>query len=209
MNRYYELLKNNIIDFDKLMVDKYYLLGLNEIDAIILIKLNNLIKQGKRLLSTCEIVPHMSISEETCSKRIVELVNEGFITLELSSIDAKETFNMDETYKRLSYALDLDDEKKEVVEHDNKVKSTIKTLEAEMNKILSPLELEMVNRWFLEYNYSYEEIEEAIFEALKNKTRGVKYIDRFLYNRNKKVVNSNQDGQDIMELFSRVYANNR
>ena len=36
MTQYYMLLKNRLIDFEKLIIDKYSYLGLNEIDVIIL-----------------------------------------------------------------------------------------------------------------------------------------------------------------------------
>ncbi|HPN61421.1 MAG TPA: hypothetical protein PLO88_04755 [Bacilli bacterium] len=102
----YTLLKNNIIDFDRLLLEKYRALKLDEANTIILIKLNNLLKQGKRFLVVEELVETMALSKEEVAKRIVQLVNDGFVALELSEIDAKEQFNLDETYKRLSYLLE-------------------------------------------------------------------------------------------------------
>ena len=46
MSKYYELIKSNIIEFDRLLLDKYHQLNLNEVDTILLIKIHNLIKQG-------------------------------------------------------------------------------------------------------------------------------------------------------------------
>ena len=35
MSKYYIFLKNNIIDFEKLLIDKYSFLGLDEVEVII------------------------------------------------------------------------------------------------------------------------------------------------------------------------------
>lgn len=202
----YTLLKNNIIEFEKLLIEKYSALNLDEIDTIILIKLNSLLKQGKRLLSVDDISSTMKISNNECGKRIVDMVNNGFITLELSSVDAKEIFSLDETYKRLAYLLENMKKNNKENNVNMKIKNTVKLLEDELKKILTPLELEMVSRWYIEYNYSDEKIEEAIMKALKYKNRGIPYIDRAL-----RVCQSQEfdkaigQTETIQDLFNRIY----
>lgn len=209
MNRYYELIKNNIIDFDKLMIDLYTKLCLNEIDAIILIKLNNLLKKGIVQLSTSLIIPYMSITDEACSKRIVDLVNTGFITLELSSIDAKETFSLDATYQKLSFILEKEEDDKEEDIAENEMMQIVRELEKGMGRILSAVELEMVTRWFVDYDFSFAEMEETVMTAMKNKTHGVKYIDRLFHNKQKNKHTSITPKSDIKELFDKVYVKSR
>lgn len=203
MKGYYELLKNNIIDFDKLMLEKYYLLGLNEIDTIILIKLNNLLKHGEQSLSLSTIVPFMSISETECSERIAKLVENGFISLEMATVKARETFSLDETYKKLSLVLSNEEENKENDEINNMLKQTVTLLEKELKKILTPIEREIVSKWFYEYKYSYQEIDDAILNALKYKNRGIQYIDRTLFK--KQMNNDVKPNSEIQELFKQVY----
>lgn len=204
MNSYYDLLKDNIIEFDKLILDKYYLLGLNETDTIILIKLNNLLKQGERSLSLNEIVPFMSISEDECSKRIVKLVEDGFVTLELLDVKSKEIFSLDQTYRRLSALLLDEDKSKESDEKKELVKETVTLLEKEMNKILSPIEREIISKWYYEYQYSSKDIEDAIMEALRRKNCGIQFIDRTLYKKNHKV-EEKTGNSEIEDLFKQVY----
>jgi DNA replication protein len=205
----YDLIKNDIIQFDKLIIDKYHRLGLDEVDAIILIRLNDLLKRGKRLLSVEEIAPSMKIKEEELGRRIVDLVTKGFITLELSSIDAKEIFSLDETYRRLSYLLDADRKTVNDSQLNEKIKATVNLLEKEMKKLLSPLELEMVSRWYQE-DYQDEEIQEAILKALKNKNRSVAYIDRALSSERKRQANvATPKGENIQDLFKKVYAKSK
>ncbi len=204
MDRYYDLLKNNIIEFDKLMLDKYYLLGLNETDAILLIKLNGLLNRGEQSLSLSSIAPYMSISEKECSERVIKLVQNGFMALEMSNVNSKETFNLDETYRKLSLLLTNEENKTNNNEINELYKQTVSLLEKEFKKILSPIEKEIVNKWFYEYKYSFSDIDEAILEALKYKNRGVQYIDRLLF---KKYFNkdNNEVESDIKNLFEKVY----
>jgi DNA replication protein len=207
----YNLIKNDIIQFDKLIIEKYSQLGIDEVDTIILIRLNDLLKRGKRLLQVEEIAPSMKIKEEELGRRIVDLVTKGYITLELSSIDAKETFNLDETYRRLSYLLDADNQNQSDSHLNIQMKSTVKLLEKELNKILSPLELEMVSRWYLEDKYDENAIQEAILKALKYKNRGVAYIDRSLAASKKQYQAATQptSAENIKELFNKVYAKSK
>lgn len=206
----YNLIKDDIISFDKLMIEKYHLLGLDETDAIVLIRLNDLLKRGERSLSLEKIAPTMKIKTEELGMRIVDLVTKGFITLELSSVDAKEVFSLDETYRRLVFLLEAEDEdlKDEAVKR--KIKATVSLLERELKKTLSPLELEMVNRWYLEGKYSDEDIEAAILKALKYKNRGVAFIDRSLAASKKETEKEPlPEGENIMDLFKKVYAKNK
>jgi DNA replication protein DnaD len=151
----------------------------------------------------------MKIKEEELGKRIVNLVTKGFITLELSSVDAKEIFSLDETYRRLTYLLEAEDELRKDDLVNQKIKATVLLLEKELKKTLSPLELEMVNRWYLEGNYTESEVEEAILKALKYKNRGVAFIDRSLASTKKQAEKPLPEGENIQELFKKVYVKSK
>ena len=86
-------------------------------------------------------------------------------------------------------------------------------LEKELKKILSPLEREIIQRWYIEDEYSDEEISEAILKALKYKNRGVNYIDRLLHTTRRdsqkaeEAVENHQE--NIQELFNKIYARSK
>lgn len=209
----YNLIKNNFIQFDKLLIDNYYKLSIDEVDTIILIRLNDLLQKNICVLNDEEIAASMKIPQNDLAKRIVELVKKGFITLELSSIDSREVFSLDETYKRLALILSGASDANKDNELKNKIRDTNNMLEKELNKILSPLEREMVQRWYVEDKYSDDEIYDAILNALKYKNRGVAYIDRSLQasRRDSKVVKQVeiQAGENIQDLFNRIYAKSK
>jgi DNA replication protein len=205
------LIKNNIIPFDKVIIEKYSKLNLDETEAIILIRLNELLRKGQRYLSAEEIAPSMKVSVSELAKRIVDLVNRGFITLELSSVDSKEVFSLDEMYKRLGLLLETEKAMSNDEAIHEKIRNTVTLLEQEMKKMLSPLELEMVSRWYVEYQYTDEAIQEAILKALKYKNRGVNFISRSLAQQKKQVSETKTpaEGENIQELFRKIYVNSK
>jgi DNA replication protein DnaD len=207
----YNLNKNNIINFDKIIIEKYNKLNLDEVDTIILIRLNDLLNRGQKYISEVEIAQSMKINEKELANRIVELVNRGFISLEISLTDSKEVFTLDETYKRLGYLLEAEKEMNNDEFIHNKIKTTVSLLEKELKKMLSPIELEMVSKWYLEYQYSDEQIDEAILKALKYKNRGVNFINRSLAQAIKPVedVKKVANGENIQDLFKKIYVNSK
>ena len=62
----------------------------------------------------------------------------------------------------------------------------------------------MIRKWFYEYKYSKEAINEEILNAKKYKNRGIKYIDSCLY----KKYNQKEEKTEVdtLELFSKIYA---
>jgi len=182
MNRYYDLLKNNFLDFNRILLEKYHQLQLNELDVVILMKLNSYLIQGEKSVSFDQLISTMTATEEECSNRVIDLINKGIITMELSKETGKEIYGLDELYRKLSFIIDGEDEKIDKEEQKRWIKTTINDLERELKKILTPLEIQMVNKWYIDYHYQYEEVCEALLETLKVKNRGMNFMDRYLYN---------------------------
>ena len=207
MEKYYEWIKNNVIDFNELLLEQYYLLGLTEVDVVLLIKLHNLIDKDVNTIFISKLFNKMSISEEELSNCLVRLIDMDFINISLDQ-NKKEQYSLNGIYKKLSFLLSTNENDKKDYLVQERVKATIKKLESSLNKILSPLELQMINRWFYEYNYKYNDIDKTINKALINKNCGVKYIDRSLHN----LLNNNEhneDLNDLKKLFNTVYGKNR
>ncbi len=205
MNRYYDLLKNNFLDFNRILLEKYHQLQLNELDVVILMKLNSYLIQGAKTVSFDRLVSTMSATEEECSNRLIDLVNKGIITMELSKETGKETYSLDELYRKLSFIIDGDDEKIDKEEQKKWIKTTINDLERELKKILTPLEIQMVNKWYIDYHYQYEEVCEALLETLKVRNRGINFMDRHLYKQQQKVLETVEIKDNIQDMFSKVY----
>ena len=200
MSQYYTLLKNDIINFDQLLLDKYNVLGLDEVETIILIKLNKILKSGKKF-SIDLLTSSMSISENDLRNRLVSLINNQFITL---MIDGKnELYSIDDTYKRLADAIVQNDIDAKTEKQETEVEKVVNALQKSFNKILTPLDLEMVHNWIYQDKFSFDTINNAIIETLKIKKTSVHYVDAILSKKEEIKKEHNDDG--LQNLFNQVY----
>ena len=193
-------LKNNLIDFEKLIIDKYSFLGLDEVEVIILVKLHKLLSTGNKF-SIDYISKNMTVSETIIRDKLVTLINNQFITLKL--VDKSEIYSLDDTFKRLAELLEkeeVDDIKNEINED---IKKIVSLLEKEFNKMLTPLELEIVYKWINDDKFSYDKIYEAVLETLKYKKNSIQYVDVLLNKKETPVKSSSNDG--LQDLFNQVY----
>lgn len=200
MSRYYMFLKNNLIDFEKLIIDKYSFLGLDEIEVIILVKLNKLLTSGNKF-SINYLSQNMTVSEDIIRDKLVTLINNQFITLKL--VNKSEIYSLDDTFKRLADLLDKEDQKTSNDELETEISKIVVLLEKEFKKMLSPLELELVHKWVYEDEFTYEKVYNAILETLKLNKKNIQYVDIML---NKKDVSLKQTSNEgLQDLFNQVY----
>ena len=61
MKSYVDLMKENIIDFGNLILEKYYLLNLNEIECMVLYKLNKYSKEVNNILNLSDLEKKMKL----------------------------------------------------------------------------------------------------------------------------------------------------
>lgn len=200
MSQYYTLLKNDIINFDQLLLDKYNVLGLDEVETIILIKLNKILKSGKKF-SIDLLTSSMSISENDLRNRLVSLINNQFITLMLDG--KNELYSIDDTYKRLADAIVQNDIDAKTEKQETEVEKVVNALQKSFNKILTPLDLEMVHNWIYQDKFSFDTINNAIIETLKIKKTSVYYVDAILSKKEEIKKEHNDDG--LQNLFNQVY----
>lgn len=210
MKQFYELIKSNIIEFDRLVLEKYAALDLNETETILLIKLHQMSKKSAVMPSVREISSMMQINEDQVSDFIYGLLEKGFIDLVQHAHQQREVYDFDQTYQRLSLLLENDQDKIKTMANDHIVKKIAKMLEQEWKKTLSTLELEIIVRWIEEKQYTYEEIEDAVLKGLKQNQTSIKYVDRILANIDTSPKQASTDeGDAIRALFNEVYFGNK
>lgn len=200
MSKYYIFLKNNVINFEKIIIEKYSLLGLDEYEVIILIKLYNLLNSGNKF-SIDYISKTMTITEDVIRNKLVDLINNQFITLKL--VNKNEIYSLDDTFKRLSDLLEKEEDADNKNSIDNDITKVVALLEKEFKKMLSPIELELVRKWIYEDKFTYDKVYNAILEALKLNKKSIQYIDAILNKKDNTTKSSSNDG--LQELFNQVY----
>lgn len=202
MSQYYELIKKELIDFDKILIDKYNLLELNETETMILLKLHRLLKDDNKKLDAELLEPLMSIDKMKISRFMVDLVQKGFLTLSIDK-DGNESFSLDETYKRISNIIDRKEENEIKQKEVKLAKKVVNLIEQEFKQSVSPIDLEIINHWLIVEKYDYEKIKEAVYKAVKSRKFAVKYVDVMLTQKN--TVKKEEKLEDLQDLFNNVY----
>ena len=207
MKSYYDLIKDNLIEFNKVILDKYYLLGLTELECLVLLRLNQQKINNNNILDTNELVKKLSINSEQLTEVISGLVNRNFVELTLDLDNNQvytERFILDGAYRQLGYIFEANEAKEENNIISIEMKQTLQYLEKQLCKILTPLEINIVKKWFYDFKYPISIINEEIEKVLKRKVKNVNVIDRALYSRTKETLDDS-DVSKAKDLFDKLY----
>lgn len=194
MNNYSKLIHSNVISLNDALIQNYKRLGLDEVNMTLLLHLNFQKNNQNNFLSTSILVNKMTISEEKISERILFLLNQEFIELEID--ETGEKFSLEPLIKKISDILFEDDqpstEKLDVSE-------IIEYCEKTYQRLLTVDDLKIVNMWIEEY--TIDEIKSAVLDSLKAKKTQLRYADAILVNRKN---NSNREKIEVDKELQEV-----
>lgn len=179
-----ELVKTKNFIVPGYLIKNYKNYGLTGDMAMLIIYLINLSEPIVCDYQSMSVDLNMNIMDLMSS--INELVEKKIIQIELkknSSSRLEEYINLELFYNKVFLQLiEVNEEKEE----DSNVYSIF---EKELGRTLSPIEYELINGW-IECNYKEEVILAALKEAVFNGVNNFRYIDRILFEWNKKGIDS-------------------
>lgn len=186
-----KLIEEDIIDFDKMLLKNYKRIGLSEIEAFLLIELNNQKKAGHTFISPSKLVKKLTVSEEKLLQTLDGLIKKKYLIIRLIKQDkGKETedFSLDNTISKLidvyKTQIKLEVTKTEKT-FDSKEEEIVDLLENQFQKQLKPLEIELIQKWINEDNYTIDDIKRAILDAIKANKSTISYVDGVLLKKSK------------------------
>lgn len=207
MKSYYDLIKEKIIDFEKVLLDQYYELGLSELECMVLLRLYQYSNHTSNYLNVNEIVKKMTVTSDEFSELVVRLVSKDFVSLLLDNNNGTkffEVFSLEGAYRQLGYIFENKENKISDSAAALKMKATVHILEEKLKRILTPFEVSTVKKWFYDYKYDEEIINAEIEKNLKTRRPSINIIDRALFSRSKEEV----DGvkvDDVKDIFNKMY----
>ncbi len=185
------MISDEIVDFDKLLLNNYKKIGLTEIEAFVLIELHKQKKSGNTVISPSKMVKRLTIKEDKLFNTLDGLITKGYLTIQIvKTNDDKETedFSLDNTIHKLVDVY-LTTIKHEVTNNQKTYGSIeeeiVDILEKQFQKQLKPLEIEWIQKWVNEDHYSVDQIKTAILDALKANKSSLSYVDAVLLKRSK------------------------
>lgn len=179
-----ELLKNGYYQLPKLLLTNYKKVNLNELELVIIIYLIN---QDDLEFNPNQIAKDLDMTLENVMMNIDNLIKNNIITIDGEKVGniRKDKINLDNLYDKLLYLI-INEEQPE------KESDIYSIFESEFGRTLAPMEYEIINSW-LETGYNKELILSALKEAVFNGVFKLNYIDKILFEWNKKGIKTPKD----------------
>lgn len=192
MEQLIKLLKENNIQISKTLFFNYKKLNITDSELILLIYLLN---------NTNNIYNPKGISEDLSMKLnevldgINNLSEKGIISIDIIKKDGvcSEILNLDLLYEKLAFII-MDNKK------DENISNIFDIFESELGRTLSPMEYEIINGW-KENGITEEIIVLALKEAIYNGVNNFRYIDKIIYEWNKKGIKTKEDVENNKKNF--------
>ena len=191
MNQIIELLKSTNYQVKKELLFNYKKLNITDIEFIVLIYLTN---QSSDIYNPKQISNDLSIDMNSVLEIINSLCEKGIIKIEIKKINniRTEVINTDYLYEKMAFSLEPSKE-----ENKSNIYSRFET---EFGRTLSPMEYEIITGW-LDNGYTEELITLALKEATYNGVSNLRYIDKIIYEWNKKGIKTKEDVEKNKKQF--------
>jgi len=179
-----DLLKQRDYVVPSFLIEKYSTLGISAENVILLIYLIN--QNTPIVCDYQKISKDLNIDLMNVMTRINELVEKKFIQVELKKNSAsklEEYISLDLLYDKVF--LEFIDEKEDNKEDNSNIFSRF---EMEFGRPLSPTDYEYINAWLERYNKDI--VIEALKEAVISNALTIRYIDRILFEWDRKGINT-------------------
>ena len=175
-----DYLKYITIPVNKILLDNYAKIGLDERGVIILIKLLERHRTYNTPLDFSELLSGTTLNETELTHIIQSLIKEQLLELDTHQIDGKytETYNFEPLYSKLEDFIML--EEKAPVKDDTTLRELFEYIEQLYGRAISPNEYERLNSWMNDSNYQPEAIQDAVDIAYKSNITSLQYVERIL-----------------------------
>lgn len=181
------LLQSKPIIIPRIIFKTYKKLNITEEELVLLL---SMIDMGNKIVYN----PEYFTSELGMNKyKVMELINDLYEKKIIDIVVEKNNLNKTEEYIMLDllYHKLINDilDKKEEKEVDNS--DIFSIFENEMGRTISPMEYDMIKGWLTDYNKDV--VIEALKEAVYNGVNNFRYIDKILFEWNKKGIKTKED----------------
>ena len=195
----YELWKENLLDFNTLLLTTYGELGLNEQEYVFLVLLARLLQTKPGGWTFAEISTHMTIDDANCSLLFISLVERQYISVS-SKTDSFgkrfEEYSVSPLFEKLERHL----KQKKTQSQSSQREEIFKMIEQEFG-ILSPLDIETIHLWMTEDNFDADLIKLAIQEMNSYQIKSIRYIDKILLDWKKKNIKTVEEAKRQLIAF--------
>lgn len=169
------------IDFRYLLLDAYKKMDISEQEVMVILMIDHLLKDGNDFITPDLLALKMTLSTKEIDNVMASLMKKEFLTYE--TVDGKMVTSLNpiktKLYKQLQAAMEKDRANLHSAERSAILNRLYPYFEKRLNRTLSPLENDAIIGW-LDDAYSEEDIRNALEDALAQRKRSFKSIDKLL-----------------------------
>lgn len=191
-----DVLKNRDLVIPRILFMNYKDLNITNEELILIIYIVN---EKNLMFNAKKIGNDLKLSMGEVLTLINSLSSKDLISLEITTIDGvkEEYIDVNKLYKKLAYF--VINEEVDTKQVDNNI---FDTFESEFGRTLSPIEYELITGW-LDNGFSEELVICALKEAVYNGVSNLRYIDKILFEWNKKGIKTKEDVENDRKKFNR------
>lgn len=187
-------LKNINYQINRDILFNYKSLNITDTEFIIILYLIN---QNSDIYNPKQISNDMNFKLNEVLEIINSLSEKGIIQIQINKKNniRSEVINLDLLYEKLAFKINKDENNKDS-------DSIYSIFEKEFGRTLSPMEYEIINGW-IDAGYNDEIIKLALKEAIYNNVNSLRYIDKIIYEWNKKGIKTKEDVENDRKKFKK------
>ena len=200
------MIVNNHLIIPNYFIKYYKKFDLENNELLMLIYLLNC--NEKLILDNKKISKDLYLEENEVLNIISSLIEKNYISIEMSKNNGiiEEYISLDLFYEKINSYL---------IENDKKDNSSdiYSKFEKEFGRTLSPVDYETISKW-IESNIPIDLIEAALKEAILSGVNSIRYIDKILFEWNKKgyktpsdIINKSKKDEYIEEIYDYDWLN--
>lgn len=199
------LYEEGVLNIEKILLREYRKMNLTSQEVMVLIFLFE--RYETKIFSSLFLAQKANLSKNEVENILEELIQKKFFVLSQDERDNKiiEVFDLNNTFKKVEQIY-FEKAKNNKIQKQNKyITQTIEQIEKLKGENLASYELEIIKNWFLDKNYSFEEINKSINIAVLNQKKSIYYIDRILNHKNiLKIENDEKADQILHKIFNKI-----
>lgn len=176
--------KNNLynaVSFRYAFLDCYKKLQLSEQDLAVVLMIDHLLEQGNSLVTADLLSMKMTYSVKDLDTEMVSLVKRGFLVYDTTDGGMKTSLDplKNLVYREFQKSMEVEQSNLMSKDRSDRLSALSKFYEDHLERSLTPLESQTMGDW-LEAGYSDEAIKDALLDALHEKKKSVRAVDKIL-----------------------------
>lgn len=169
------------VDLRYILLDEYHAFGLDENELAVILMVDHLLRKGDRLITSDLLSLKMSLKTHEIDKILSDLVRDGYVAYDTGEEGMRTSLAplREKLYKAFERTMAKDRQNLLSEQRASALSRLYTYFEKRLNRVLSPLESDLLGNW-LDAGYTEKEIRDALEDALSQRKRSLKSVDKIL-----------------------------